>query len=253
MVESLLISGTYVSTMADGKRLTNATGFFFERGEKLFLITSRHVVLDEASGHRPDQLEIEFHTDPENLAEVARVPLPLYKDDQALWRQGVDSGGPVDIAAVEIERKTFPEKSFFAAFTASHLVTQFDRIEVGTPVLIVGFPLGFHDHVHHLPVARQAMVASAFGIRFQGQGYFLTDALLHRGASGAPVVARMSSARSGRSELPWMLLGVHAARMDVTRDVDVDERLNLHCAWYADILLTLTEDPETATQANAAT
>jgi hypothetical protein len=40
-----------------------------------------------------------------------------------------------------------------------------------------------------------------------------------------------------------MLLGVHAARMDVTRDVEQDERLNLHCAWYADILLTLTEDP----------
>ncbi len=38
-----------------------------------------------------------------------------------------------------------------------------------------------------------------------------------------------------------MLLGVHAARMDVTnRDIDQDERLNLNCAWYADVLLTLT-------------
>jgi S1-C subfamily serine protease len=243
MVESLLIAATYVSTIADGKGLTNASGFFFDRDGKLFLVTSRHVVFDEPASHRPDQLEIEFHTDPENLAEVARVALPLYKDRQPLWRQGVDSAGPVDIAALEIERSALPARSFFSAFTPSHLITEFDRIEVGTPVLIVGFPLGFHDHVHHLPVARQAMVASAFGIRFQGQGYFLTDALLHRGASGAPVVARMSAARSGRSELPWMLLGVHAARMDVERDANVDERLNLHCAWYADILLTLTENP----------
>ena len=95
------------------------------------------------------------------------------------------------------------------------------------------------------------MIASAFGIRFQGQGYFLTDALLHRGASGAPVVARMTSERSGRSELPWMLLGIHGARMDVHRDENVDERLNLHCAWYADMLLTLTEDPPAAPPANA--
>jgi len=42
-------------------------------------------------------------------------------------------------------------------------------------------------------------------------------------------------------ELPWKLLGVHAGRMDVTsRDVEQDERLDLNCAWYADILLTLT-------------
>jgi hypothetical protein len=136
-----------------------------------------------------------------------------------------------------------PDDIFFAAFTPAHLVTEFESIEVGTPVVIVGFPLGFHDYVHHLPVARQAVIASAFGIRFQGQGYFLTDAMLHRGASGAPVVARAATARSGRADLPWMLLGVHASRMDVSnRDVEQDERLNLNCAWYGDILMTLTED-----------
>jgi hypothetical protein len=88
-------------------------------------------------------------------------------------------------------------------------------------------------------VVRQAVIASAFGLRFQGQGYFLTDARMHRGTSGAPVVARMTPQRSGRGDLPWMLLGVHAARMDVTnRDIEQDERLNLNCAWYADIIMT---------------
>ena len=110
-------------------------------------------------------------------------------------------------------------------------------------MLIVGFPLGFHDTLHHLPVVRQAIIASAFGLRFQGQGYFLTDARMHRGTSGAPVVARQTEQQSGRGDLPWMLLGVHAARMDVTnRDVEQDERLNLNCAWYADIIMTLTEE-----------
>ncbi len=38
-----------------------------------------------------------------------------------------------------------------------------------------------------------------------------------------------------------LLLGVHAARMDMsTRDRQLDESLGLNCAWYADILLTLT-------------
>ena len=102
----------------------------------------------------------------------------------------------------------------------------------------VGFPLGFYDTLHHLPVARHATVASAFGVRFQGQGFFLTDARMHRGASGAPVVVYDPDAKG---ELPWRLLGIHSARLDMgTRELGVDDTLGLNCAWYAGILKTLT-------------
>ena len=75
-------------------------------------------------------------------------------------------------------------------------------------------------------------------MRFQGQGYFLTDARTHRGTSGAPVVMRVPGSTDA---LPWKLLGVHSARMDMgTRDLKLDESLGLNSAWYADILLTLT-------------
>jgi hypothetical protein len=228
--------------MSGGQPLTGATGFFFERDGRLFLVTSRHVVIEEASNHRPDQLTIELHVDGQNIGKVIQWSIPLYGGNQALWRQCVDSGGSVDVVAVEIHRPALPETVLLAPFTPEHLVAELDQIEVGTAVLIVGFPLGFHDNLHHLPVARHAGIASAFGIRFQGQGYFLTDARMHRGTSGAPVVARVTTDRSGRGDLAWTLLGVHSARMDVAnRDIDEDERLNLNCAWYADVLLTLTE------------
>jgi len=90
-------------------------------------------------------------------------------------------------------------------------------------------------------VVRHAIVASCYGLRFQGQGYFLTDARTHRGTSGAPVVMRLPGADADREDLPWLLLGVHSARLDVgSRDLKLDESLGLNCAWYADILLTLT-------------
>jgi len=241
LIESLLLAVTRVSTMSGDNTLTGATGFFFERDSRLFLVTSRHVVIDEASNHRPDRLTIELHVDRQNIANVIQWSIPIYDGDQALWRQCVDSGGMVDVVAVEIHRQALPETVLFSPFTPDHLVAELDQVEVGTAVLIVGFPLGFHDNLHHLPVARHAGIASAFGIRFQGQGYFLTDARMHRGTSGAPVVARVPTERSGRGDLTWTLLGVHAARMDVAnRDVNEDERLNLNCAWYADVLLTLT-------------
>ena len=60
--------------------------------------------------------------------------------------------------------------------------------------------------------------------------------------SGAPVVMRGSKEKPALNGPPWVLLGVHSARLDVAmRDVDQDEALGLNCAWYADILLTLTE------------
>jgi hypothetical protein len=93
-----------------------------------------------------------------------------------------------------------------------------------------------------MPVVRQAVVASSFGLRFAGKGYFLTDARTHRGTSGAPVVMRAPDGALGLGDLPWFLLGVHSARIDVgTRDLELDEALGLNCAWYADILMTLTE------------
>ena len=86
MIESLLVAVTRVSTMFGEQPLTNATGFFFERAGRLFLITCRHVVLDEATEHRPDRLEIVFHVDPKNLTAVKQMSLPLYRDRQPLWR-----------------------------------------------------------------------------------------------------------------------------------------------------------------------
>jgi hypothetical protein len=143
---------------------------------------------------------------------------------------------------VEIPRGAVPESAAYRAFTPDHLCAADASIAVGTSLLVVGFPLGFHDTLHHLPVARHAVVASSFGLRFQGLGCFLTDARTHRGTSGAPVVMRASGGDTPAGNLPWTLLGVHSAVFDVgTRDIGIDEALGLNCAWYADILLALTE------------
>lgn len=167
----------------------------------------------------------------------------LYRDGVAQWRQGVDEAGEIDVAAIEIDRAALPNTVIYNAFTPEHLLGEFDQVEVGTSLLVVGFPLGFHDTLHHMPVVRQAAVASSFGLRFKGEGYFLTDARTHRGTSGAPVVMRITNPSRANEVLPWMLLGVHSARLDVgTRDLVLDEALGLNCAWYADILMTLTEN-----------
>ncbi len=244
MIDTLLLTAARISTFEHERGLTHASGFFFERDQRLYLVTSRHVLIDEPTQHHPNRIEIEIHTDEDDLGRSTGFSLLLFEDGKSVWRQGKDAGGEIDVALIELDRSALPASTVLRAFTPEHLVPKDSEVEVGSSVLIVGFPLGFHDTLHHLPVVRQSVVASAFGMRFQGLGYFLTDARTHRGTSGAPVVMRHHGAPAGEDALPWRLLGVHSARLDMAgRDLVQDESLGLNCAWYADILMTLSEPP----------
>jgi S1-C subfamily serine protease len=243
MIDSLLLTATRIVTYEHSRALTNATGFFFLRDERLYLVTSRHVLIDEPSKHRPNRIEIELHTDAGDLARSTMFSMMLFADGRSLWKQGVDAAGEVDVAVLQIDRQALPPAALLRVFTPAHLALPGAAVEVGSSVLILGFPLGFHDTLHHLPVVRQSVVASAWGMRFQGEGYFLTDARTHRGTSGAPVVMREQRPPHQLPDpaLPWRLLGVHSGTLDMgERDLTKDESLGLNCTWYADILLTLT-------------
>lgn len=239
--DALLLTTTRITTFCGARALTSASGFFFRGGDRLFLVSNRHVFADAESAHHPDRIEIVVHTDPQDLARHAVVSVPLYRDGLGQWREATDSGGAIDVAAIEIPGAQLPADAVLRAFDAGHLETRDEQVAVGDALTIAGFPLGFHDTIHHLAVARSASIASAYGVRFQRQGCFLTDARTHRGSSGSPVVRRRLRDGAAASPLSWQLLGVHSTRMDMrTRDQSQDESLGLNCAWYADVLLTLT-------------
>ena len=186
--EALLLSAARVRTFAQMRHMTNASGFFFTRKDRLFFVTSRHVVIDSPSRHFPDRIEFELHLDRDNLGASAWFSLPLYSGGRSLWRQASDDGGDVDVAVLEVWKDRLPPGAVFEAFGPEHLPAPGHTMPAGASVLIVGFPLGFHDSLHHLPIVRQGAIASAFGLRFEGKGCFITDARTHRGTSGAPVV-----------------------------------------------------------------
>ena len=101
MIEPILLSTTRVSTFDGEQPLTGASGFFFERDERLFLVTSRHVVIDKPSKHFPSRLEVELHTDGDNLTQSIGLSVLLYRDGKSIWCQGEDEGGEIDVAVIE--------------------------------------------------------------------------------------------------------------------------------------------------------
>jgi hypothetical protein len=242
-IDPLLLTCTRIATFAGDLGLTSATGFFLLRNQRLFLVTSRHVFIDVEANHTPDRITIELHVNHADMAAAGTVSIPLYQGGLSLWRQATDSAGEVDVAAIELDQSALPVDAVYCAFTADHIAIDEELIEVGAPLLVIGFPLGFHDALHHMPVVRRASLASSYGLRFQGMGYFLTDARTHRGTSGAPVVIRVPGAGARPGSVSCHLLGIHSSRFDMaTRDPIEDEALGLNCAWYSDVLLTLTED-----------
>ena len=242
-VDSLVLATTSVATFQGDRPLTSASGFFFRRGARLFLVSNRHVFADAERAHRPDRIEIGVHTDVQDLSRYTVVSLPLQVDGIGQWREAPDTAGLVDVAAMEVPAALLPAGAVLQAFDDTHLETCEENVAIGDALTIVGFPPGLHDTIHHLAVAHSASIASAYGVRFERQGFFLTDARTYRGSSGSPVVRRRAHERSGASAPSWQLLGVHSTRMDLRgRDQGQDDSPGLYCAWYADVLGALTAD-----------
>ena len=239
-VDPVLVTITHITTLERGQVLTNATGFFYSHAQRLYLVTNRHVLIDENSQHFPDTISIEIHVDQENLARYESISLPLYQDNSPMWKQGADSASTIDVAIVEIKPEWLPKNAIYQAFKRENLLPPNAKVKLGQNILIAGFPLGFRDDLHRLPIVRSGIIASSYGLRFQGMGYFLTDARTHRGSSGAPVIIECDQPEN---EFNWQLAGIHSARFDIgSRDQNTDEALGVNCAWYTDILITLTEN-----------
>jgi hypothetical protein len=238
-LELLLLTCTQLNTFIGPRRLTAANGFFFQRRGQLFLITSRHVLLDPAAEHRPQRVEFALHGAGPEAVDDDWVSLPLYDRGRALWRQVGDGGGDVDVAALEIPLRSVPRSARFCAFTARHIQPPLHAVQLGQSLTLVGFPIVLGSARSLFPVAHDAVLASAFGVHYQGQGCFLTDGPQQHAKSGAPVVRPDPY---GDAELPWQLLGVHAAGQQRPAGNSQQARpLGLHRAWYSDVLLSLTQ------------
>ncbi|HUG92215.1 MAG TPA: trypsin-like peptidase domain-containing protein [Planctomycetaceae bacterium] len=238
-IDKMFLRVAKVQTFAGAGPLTNATGFFFLHDGFLYLITARHVVINEAAGHRPDSLHVSLHTDVADLRQRADLSVPLYVEGVPQWREHPQYRGRVDVVAVAMNDPHVLSGHFVETFDPADIWSPAQALPFGQEVLIVGFPLGFHDTLHNLPIVRSAIVATSFSHPFKGEPCFLTDARMHRGTSGAPIIARLPAAAGTAEprEPSWRLLGIHSSSLDVSdRDPQQDERLALNIGWYASLL-----------------
>lgn len=184
----------YIEMAYDETVLASGTGFVYESGGNLFLITARHCLSGRHwESNRPiaDEPTIEpntvnvYHRSGTGVGQFAMVPYDLV-DDEGLPRyyEHPLHGRLVDVVALPIAPlvnlgvlDVLPWKP-----TAPHPVIAAQNLSV------LGFPFGFEE-TSKLPIWSRATVATEPGLPYRDLPLFLVDARTRTGQSGSPVLA----------------------------------------------------------------
>ncbi len=137
------------------------------------------------------------------------------------------------------------------------------EVEASNDVLVAGFPKGFYDRVNLFPIIKSGIIASRWGVGFQGQPYFLIDAKLFPGSSGSVVISKpidmvvkdenvMLSA-----EKQFAFLGIYSGEPTYEEapvmigDLTITQRsgFDLGIVWYAELVEEIIDQGISLSQA----
>jgi len=178
------------------------------------------------------------------------LPITLVGDGGAkLWKEFPEP--EVDLVCVPLNidstRYLFvPVDEEF--FDTKNLRVGFEKI------FILGYPLGWYDCVHNLPITRIGHLSSPFGVPFQGKPFMLGDVETHPGMSGSPVFLELEdyvtvddkgAAVKHLGSSKRILLGVFSGQprwevRDGATGGQVKIPHSLSTIWFAELIRTLT-------------
>jgi S1-C subfamily serine protease len=239
-INEIVLTVSIIFLVKNGNVIGSASGFFYSRGDKLFLVTNQHVMRDEQKGVFPDKLRLRLHTDVNNTGANDDFEVELYSANKPLWKFHPQFKN-ADVALIELDAKKLKQKFLIKTWSKDSFLPKNYRLDPGEDVFVMGYPLAFYDTPHNLPIFRNAMIASTFRVNFRNHPLFLTDANLHEGTSGSPVITKPKSTwidDSGNTNFltgtVYYLVGVHSGTVD--KSITGDQEIGLGAAWYAELI-----------------
>lgn len=194
-IQSLMTTPVW---LLDGRRqVSQGTGFFYGNlrpdgvADAIFLVTNYHVV----TGHAPkdpkprsgDRIQFALHKNADDLENVVQYELPLYNArNEPIWVAS-EQYPNADVVLVPLPTPILPLYVFTEEHTRSDL-----KIRVTSGATLLGYPYGFFDRKHLLPIWKTGHVASEPDVDFEGEPTFLVDVSAFPGMSGSPVIAIMT-------------------------------------------------------------
>ena len=181
------------------------TGFFYNFMGETYLITNKHV-LDPPDGENAEEISY-FIRGFNNIGDISWIRKSVSAGTGKDWYQlrGINKcdskpNYDPDIAVMPINQRLSdfdelinnPNPSVDTgslAFTPNQIMRSDEIVSGGDIVLVIGYPDGLLDSNNYFPLIRDARISTPFGVNFQEERKFITDALMYPGMSGSPIVA----------------------------------------------------------------
>ena len=252
---------------------SQGTGFFYgrldpsdgdgpqwRRVNEVWLVTNRHVLLPRIGEHEVLPTNFTFNlrkADPSGILQWEPVMLSIAEIGR-LAKFHPDK--QVDVAVLDISEAVIGRMEKIDQGFGSYLLylLHCDKfagnnnidVEASSDVLVVGYPRGFYDDVNLFPIVKSGIIASRWGVGFQGKPYFLVDAKLFPGSSGSAVISKPTDlvVKGGQllssNEKQFAFLGIFSGEPKyeespvVVGDLTITQSsgFNLGIVWYADLV-----------------
>ncbi|WP_419921957.1 trypsin-like peptidase domain-containing protein [Candidatus Poriferisodalis sp.] len=251
---------------------SQATAFFYNQFEpadgdgpqwrkvtETWLVTNRHaLLLQSEQAETPAEVIIFNLRQYTASGKLEWVPIELASDEwtgRALFHPDPN----VDIAAIRISDlivegvKAGVNYMSTWGLSADNFAGK-NNIDISTAsdVLVVGYPKGFYDKANVFPIIKAGVVASRWGLSFEGNPYFLIDAKLFPGSSGSLVISKPTDVvvKDGNvlhsEEKQFALLGIFSGAYQFTEppvqvgdlSISVTAGYDLGIVWYAEHIET---------------
>jgi hypothetical protein len=242
---------TLIIGLRGGQPLQTATGFFYTSHDKVYLVTNRHVVINESENYYPDTLRLRLHLASLDITKSENYDVPLVRNGKPTWHIDPNfASSGIDIAVVELDKDSLTKGHALKWISKDLFLPSNYVLAPGEELMVLGFPRGFSDQLNNLGVARNASIASAYGVNYEGKPLFLVDANLHPGTSGSPVFTKVKStwndaAGNTNMDTKCFFLGINSASLSSVLQ-NGNEPLGLSVIWYAknieDIINSITPD-----------
>ena len=210
----------------------HATGFYFvDDANNPYLITNHHVVSGQnGNGSVRESIRVLSRTS-EDLDDITFHDVRLERDGEPTWITH-PRGSSIDIVAVPLP---FDPGAGAGVTFHSDMFPDPGQMPIAQRAMVVGYPM--LERTPFLPLSRDATIATLYGTTYRQLPCFLTDADLHSGTSGSPVLAlpRMSARDGDMLGRELNLIGVHSATIFAEHPPQ-EGALDLNVAWYAQLL-----------------
>ena len=247
-------TGFYYSTLAPAE----GEGPQWRQVEDMWLVTNRHVLIPKDDNDREMRpIRLTFHLRSiDGLGRLTWDPVEVDADAiSSLTKLHPDDS--VDVAMLNIseiftsrikgdQRYAQPVFLHSDKFAGKNKI----QVEASSDILVVGYPRGYYDHVNLFPIVKSGIIASRWGVGFEGQPYFLIDAKLFPGSSGSVVISKPTDlvVDNGRmmyaTEKQFAFLGIYSGEPQLEEKpvaignliVTQKTGFDLGIVWYAELL-----------------